>query len=145
VEEGSYIGPEQGGLTWLPADCYVAPDSSQSTVHSVTSEVGEVLQLQAKRIADLEAMLEAQRTLTANATAEVERQQAGERSRRIDAEQTSRERLWAIEALIEALVPFARFAAEEDGQVRGMTEPVCLSMAAVHRADALVKLHKALR
>jgi len=153
--------PIGDGIVWTEDDCYVAPESGEQTeivasnpyenvepgqtVHTVSPEVGEVLQAQAKRIADLEVMNEAQRTLTANAVADVERQQAGERARRIELEQVSRARKWAIDALIEALVPFASYASEEDGNIRGMTEPVCLSMAAVRRADALVKLHQALR
>ena len=91
-------------------------------------------------------MNEAQRTLTERAEAELELQKEGERMRRLPLEQTNRYRKLAIESLIDALVPFARFASDEaDGQIRGMTEPVCLSMAAVHRADALVKLYQALR
>lgn len=95
--------------------------------------------------ADLEAKLEAECTLRAQASAELEREKARERERRIDADGRSRDLLWALDAAIEALTPLAGYASEEDGRVAGMTAPVCLAMSSVRRADALVKLHRALR
>ena len=95
--------------------------------------------------ADLEAKLEAERTLRAQASAELEREKARERDRRLESDAAARDRLWAINALVEALGPLAGYATEEDGRVAGMTNPVCLAMSSVRRADALVKLHRALR
>lgn len=95
--------------------------------------------------ADLEAKLEAERTLRAQASAELEREKARERDRRLESDAAARDRLWAIDALVEALGPLAGYATEEDGRVAGMTSPVCLAMSSVRRADALVKLHRALR
>ena len=95
--------------------------------------------------ADLEAKLEAERTLRAQTAAELEREKAREQDRRREADAASRDRLWAIDALVEALGPLAGYATEEDGRVAGMTSPVCLAMSSVRRADALVKLHRALR
>ena len=98
-----------------------------------------------QQVADLEAKLDAERTLRAQASAELEREKARERDRRLEADAAARDRLWAIDALVEALVPMAGYATEEDGRVAGMTSPVCLAMSSVRRADALVKLHRALR
>ena len=103
------------------------------------------LENQTRLIADLEAKLDAERTLRAQASAELEREKARERERRIESDAWARDRLWAIDALVEALQPLAGFATEEDGRVAGMTAPVVLSMSSVRRADALVKLHRALR
>ena len=100
---------------------------------------------QGRLIADLEAKLDAERTLRAQGAADLERENAHERDRRIGAESRARDALWALDAAIEALVPLAGYATEEDGRVAGMTNPVCLAMSSVRRADALVKLHRALR
>ncbi len=98
-----------------------------------------------QQIADLEAKLDAERTLRAQGAAELEREKAHERDRRIQAESRARDALWALDAAIEALTPLAGYATEEDGRVAGMTAPVCLAMSSVRRADAMVKLHRALR
>ena len=103
------------------------------------------LENQGRLIADLEAKLDAERTLRAQGAADLERENAHERDRRIGAESRARDALWALDAAIEALVPLAGYATEEDGRVAGMTNPVCLAMSSVRRADALVKLHRALR
>lgn len=100
---------------------------------------------QGRLIADLEAKLDAERTLRAQGAAELEREKAHERDRRIQAESRARDALWALDAAIEALAPLAGYATEEDGRVAGMTAPVCLAMSSVRRADAMVKLHRALR
>lgn len=105
----------------------------------------ELVDHQARQIADLEAKLDAERVLRAQGAAELEREKALERDRRIQADVAARDRLWAIDTLVEALVPLAGYATEEDGRVSGMTAPVCLAMSSVRRADALVKLHRALR
>lgn len=104
-----------------------------------------VINDQTQQIADLEAKLDAERTLRAQASAELEREKSRERERRIDADGRSRDLLWALDAAIEALTPLAGYATEEDGRVAGMTAPVCLAMSSVRRADAMVKLHRALR
>lgn len=104
-----------------------------------------VINDQTQQIADLEAKLDAERTLRAQASAELEREKSRERERRIDADGRSRDLLWALDAAIKALVPLAGYATEEDGRVSGMTAPVCLAMSSVRRADAMVKLHRALR
>ena len=105
----------------------------------------ELVDNQARQISDLEAKLEAERQLRAQAAADLEREKAHERARRIEADGRVRDLQWALDAAIEAMAPLAGFASEEDGRVAGMTAPVCIAMSSVRRADALVKLHRALR
>lgn len=145
AEESDFAEPDPGAQTPIVVSNPYEDTETDQKVHSVAPEVGAMLQDQAQRIADLEAKLDAERTLRAQGAAELEREKAHERERRIQGDALARDRLWAIDALVEALAPLAGFATEEDGRVSGMTAPVCLAMSSVRRADALVKLHRALR
>jgi len=140
------IDESLGGITTsgiVPCpDCSAPPaDADASDLIAVERVIADLRQ----QIADLEAKLDAERTLRAQGAAELEREKAHERDRRIGAESRARDALWALDAAIEALTPLAGYATEEDGRVAGMTAPVCLAMSSVRRADAMVKLHRALR
>lgn len=134
-------GIATSGIVPCP-DCDGQPAEVDATARTVMERV---IAKQRQQIADLEAKLDAERTLRAQASAELEREKARERDRRLEADAAARDRLWAIDTLVEALVPLAGYATEEDGRVAGMTNPVSLAMSSVRRADALVKLHRALR
>jgi hypothetical protein len=145
AEESDFAEPDPGAQAPLMVSNPYEDAETDQKVHSVSPEVGAMLQAQAQQIADLEAKLDAERTLRAQASAELEREKALERDRRIQADVRARDALWALDAAIEALTPLAGYATEEDGRVAGMTAPVCLAMSSVRRADAMVKLHRALR